>query len=560
MGDGPPPPEHLAKLHFQEGRFELALRHLDLAIAAAPGTAQLWNSRGAVLATMTRFEDAHQSFSRALMLAPDFASASINRAHVLMALHRYEAAIADYEHVLRINDRIPFARGNLIRAKLQCCDWRGLAEEWERALDEMRAGRPIISPMVATTLCDAPQDQLRVSRILAETRYPPARTPLWNGEIYRHPRIRIAYLSSDFHAHATATLMAGLFEAHDKTRFETFAVSFGPEDASPMRQRLVHAFEHFLTVGDKNDTEIAKLLREHEIDIAIDLKGFTDQSRPGILTARPAPLQVNYLGFPATMGAPYMDYIVADRVVVPPANAIHYTEKIVYLPHSYQPNDRTRAAGTPPTRASENLPEIGFVFCCFNASYKIQPVIFDIWMRLIRDVPSSVLWLLDDNPQAQRNLKREAAARGVDADRLVFAPRKPVAEHLARHSLADIFLDTLPYNAHTTASDALWMGLPLVTCPGTTFPARVSASLLSAMGLPELMTSSLAEYEELARALARDPQRLAAIRAKLARSCETSPLFDAAQYARNLESAYMTMWERQQRGDAPATFTVDTAG
>jgi predicted O-linked N-acetylglucosamine transferase (SPINDLY family) len=257
------------------------------------------------------------------------------------------------------------------------------------------------------------------------------------------------------------------------------------------------------------------------------------------------------------MGAPYMDYIVADRVVIPPADAIHYTEKIAYLPHSYQPNDRTRSAGTLPTRASERLPEAGFVFCCFNASYKIQPAMFDIWMRLIRDVQSSVLWLLDDNPEAQRNLKREAVARGVEAERLVFAPRKPVAEHLARHRLADIFLDTLPYNAHTTASDALWMGLPLITCPGRTFPARVAASLLSAAGMPELVTSSLAEYEEMARALAHDPERLGAIRMTLARSRETSPLFDAAQYTRHLETAYMTMWECQQRGDAPASFAVE---
>jgi protein O-GlcNAc transferase len=559
MGEARDPPEQLAKLHFQAGRFEDALRFLDSAVVAEPERAQLWNNRGAVLATMKRFEAAYESFARALALEPNSASALVNRAHVLMELHRYDAAMDDYQNLLRNNAAIPFARGNLIRAKLQCCDWRGLRDEWERALADMRAGKPVIPPMVATALCDSPEDQLLASRILADTKYPPAQTPLWNGENYRHARIRIAYLSSDFHAHATATLTAGMFEAHDAKRFETFAISFGPDDNSPMRKRLAAAFENFLPVAGKSDAEIARLLRENEIDIAIDLKGFTDQSRPGIPAQRAAPLQVNYLGFPATMGASYMDYIIADRMVIPPAHQVHYSEKIAYLPHAYQPNDRTRpAAAEIPARAEAGLPPAGFVFCCFNASYKIGPEMFGIWMRLLADVESSVLWLLEDNPAAERNLKREAQARGVDAERLVFAPRKPVHEHLARHRLADLFLDTLPYNAHTTASDALWMGLPLVTCPGNTFASRVAASLLSAMDMPELVTSSLAQYEELARMLARNPERLATIETKLVRNRETSPLFDAAQFARHMESAYTTMWERQQRGQKPASFAVET--
>ena len=551
-------PETLAKLHFQAGRFEEALRFLDLAIAADSGRAQLWNNRGAVLATMKRFAAAYESFDRALALEPGFAGALANRAHVLMELHRPEEAIGDYERLLAHNSEIPFARGNLIRAKLECCDWRGLQEEWERALSDMRAGKPVIPPMVSTALCQSPGDQLVASRILTDAKYPPAQVPLWKGERYRHERIRIAYLSSDFHAHATATLMAGVFEAHDRSRFETIAVSFGPDDGSAMRRRLTGAFEHFLAVAEKSDADIASLLREKEVDIAIDLKGFTDQSRPAILSARPAPLQVNYLGFPATMGAPYMDYIIADRMVIPPEHHIHYSEKVVYLPHTYQPNDRTRrVAENTPTRAEAGLPQTGFVFCCFNSSYKIGPEMFDIWMRLLGDVEDSVLWLLEDSPAAMRNLKREAAARGMAAERLVFAPRRPVDEHLARHVLADLFLDTLPYNAHTTASDALWMGLPLVTCPGDTFPSRVAASLLSAIGMPELVTSSLGEYEDLALELAREPERLAAIKAKLARNRDTSPLFDAARFTRHLESAYTIMWERQQRGQAPASFAVE---
>ncbi|HEV7820773.1 MAG TPA: hypothetical protein VGO84_06290, partial [Burkholderiales bacterium] len=266
------PPEHLARLHFQAGRFEEALRFLDLAIAADPARAQLWNNRGAVLATTKQFEPAQESFSRALALEPSSQSALVNRAHVLMELHRYDAAIVDYRNLLRSNAEIPFARGNLLRAMLQSCDWRGLKEEWARALGEMRGGKPVIPPMVGTALCDGPEDQLVASKILAGTKYPPAPTPLWKGENYRHARIRIAYLSSDFHDHATATLMAGMFEAHDRARFETFAVSFGPDDNSPMRERLAAAFQHFLPVAGRTDAGIARLLRQNEIDIAIDLK------------------------------------------------------------------------------------------------------------------------------------------------------------------------------------------------------------------------------------------------------------------------------------------------
>jgi protein O-GlcNAc transferase len=551
-------PESLAKQHFQAGRFQEALALLDRAAAAEPTRAPLWNNRGAVLAAMKRFDAAYESFDRALALEPGFAGALANRAHALMELHRPDEAMGDYEILLARNPDAGFARGNLIRAKLQCCDWRGLQEQWERALVDMRAAKSVIPPMVATALMNAPEDQLLASRLLAAAKYPPSQTPLWQGENYDHKRIRIAYLSADFHAHATATLMAGLFEAHDRNRFETFAISLGPHDASAMRRRLVDAFEHFLPVAEKNDADIAKMLREKEINIAVDLKGFTDGGRPGILARRPAPLQVNYLGFPATMGAPYIDYIIADPCVIPVEQQLHYSEKVAYLPGTYQPNDSSRdIAQAAPSRESAGLRQSGFVFCCFNNSYKITPEIFDIWIRLLRDVEASVLWLLEDAPAVTRNLKREAAERGVNAERLVFAPRVAPPEHLARHVLADLFLDTRPYNAHTTASDALWMGLPLVTCPGDTFPSRVAASLLQAIAMPELVTSSLGDYEELARSLARAPERLAAIKGKLARNRETSPLFDVAQFTRHLESVYTTMWDRQQRGEAPASFAVE---
>jgi predicted O-linked N-acetylglucosamine transferase (SPINDLY family) len=357
--------------------------------------------------------------------------------------------------------------------------------------------------------------------------------------------------------HAVASLIVGCFEHHDKERFETTAISLSAGDGSETRRRMEAAFDHFIDVHEMSDAAVAALLREREIDIAIDLNGYTGDARSGILAHRPAPVQVNYLGYPGTMGAPYMDYIIADPTVLPDPNRIHYSEQVVYLPNAYQANDRKRRiAERTPTRVEAGLPQTGFVFACFNNTHKIGPEMFDIWMRLLGDVKDSVLWLFEDNAQAAQNLKREAVARGVDAQRLVFAPRVMPPDHLARTRLADLFLDTLPYNAHTTASDALWMGLPVLTCPGESFPARVAASLLSAIGMPELVTSSLGEYEMMARLLAGDPQRLAAIKAKLIANRDIEPMFNTAQFTRYLESAYTGMYERQRAGLPPEGFAV----
>ncbi len=338
--------------------------------------------------------------------------------------------------------------------------------------------------------------------------------------------------SSDFHEHATAYLIAELLELHDRSRFEVTAFSFGPDSASPMRRRLRAACEHFVDVSQQSDDEIALLARESSIDIAVDLKGFTQNGRPGIFARRAAPLQVNYLGWPGTTGAAYMDYLIADRVLVPERNRPFFSEKIVYLPHSYQVNDRKRIiADKQFTRAELGLPPTGFVFCCFNNNFKITPVMFDLWMRILRRVEDSVLWLFEDTALAARTLQREAVLREVDAERLIFAPRMELSPHLARQRAADVFLDTVPCNAHTTASDALWAGLPLVTCPGEPLAARVAASLLTALDLPELIAATPLEYEELAVRLATDPASLVEIRQKLARNRLTAPLFDTPEYA-----------------------------
>jgi predicted O-linked N-acetylglucosamine transferase (SPINDLY family) len=358
-----------------------------------------------------------------------------------------------------------------------------------------------------------------------------------------------------------AYCLAGLFEMHDSARFETIAVSLGPDAPGKTRSRLEGAFERFIDVYSKSDREVAQLLRDLEIDIAVDLMGFTAGSRTRIFAFRAAPVQVSYLGYPGTMGAEYIDYILADRIVIPEPHHPYYTEKVVYLPDTYQVNDSKRViADRTPARAAAGLPEEGFVFCSFNNNYKISPPLFDVWMRLLDKVTGSVLWLYESNAAAMRNLKKEAADRGIAPERLVFAPKIKIEDYLARHRLADLALDTLPYNGHGTTSDALWAGLPVLTCLGTTFAGRVAASVLNAIGLPELITHSLEEYEALALELATNGKRLADIKSKLARNRGTYPLFDTDRFRRHIEAAYTTMWERHQRGEPPASFAVAPIG
>jgi predicted O-linked N-acetylglucosamine transferase (SPINDLY family) len=403
---------------------------------------------------------------------------------------------------------------------------------------------------------DSPEARWQCARTFCRDRHPPSPQAIWRGERYDHSKIRIGYLSADFRHHPMAYLMVGLFERHDRSRFETTAFSFGPDPRDEFRRRLENSFDGFLDVRTKTDRELAVLLREREIDIAVDLMGYTNNGRPGILALRAAPIQVNYVGFAGTLGAEHIDYIIADRVVIPDKFRKFFTEQVVYLPDTYWPTDCERAVAETPTRMAAGLPETGFVFCCFNQSHKIAPPIFDIWMRLLRQVGGSVLWLVEDDADAACNLRHEAERRGVAESRLIFAPRVKIEAYLARMPLADLLLDTLPFNAHTTASDALWTGLPLVTCVGSAFAGRVAASILRAAGLPELITDNLADYEALALRLAGDPQRLAQIRAKLQRNRQRYPLFDTDRFRRHIESAYQTMWERHQRGDSPGGFAV----
>jgi predicted O-linked N-acetylglucosamine transferase (SPINDLY family) len=536
-----------------------ALESLDLALTLDPADVTALNNRGCALQNLGRPLEAIASFDKAVALAPGSVEALVNRGSVRGVLRRYTDAAADFKSVLGIDPNYPYALGNLALYRMNACDWRHFEADKAAVAAGLQAGKRVIYPFINVALSHSMADQLQCARLWVAHQAPPSPTPLWRGEIYRHQKIRVAYVSADFHAHATAALMAGVFEQHDRNRFELIALSFGPDDSSEARTRLKNAFDRFIDVREKSDAEIALLIRQMEIDIAVDLKGYTKDHRSGIFAHRPAPIQPSYLGYPGTMGAPYFDYIIADPVVIPDEHRPFYAEQIAYLPDTYQCNDSRRGISAHHfTRKEVGLPDAGFVFCCFNNNYKIAPEIFAIWMCLLREIPASVLWLLEDNSEAMYNLKREAEVRGIAAGRLIFAPRLSGSEHLARHRVADLFLDTQPYGAHTTASDALWTGLPVLTLRGPTFASRVAASLLQAVGLPEMIADSLQAYEAMALSLARDPDALAAIRSKLVENRDLSALFDTGRFTRNLESAYISMWQLFQRGQPPRTFSVQT--
>lgn len=538
-------------------RFQEALIAFDRAIALNPQYVDALTFRGIVLGMLDRHEEAVASFSAGLSLAPGNVDLLYNRGTSLLALKRFRDAIPDCESVLHVRSDFKYARGNLVCCRLHLCDWRDLEGEKDRIRATLHRGEPALIPLHNAMISDDESDQLQCSRIWTELDCPASATPLWRGERYDHDKIRIAYVSADFRTHAVASLMAGVFEQHDKTRFEVTAISLS-DLSDRMSERLERAFDRFVPVLGRDHGDVARLMRDMEIDIAVDLMGYTRGSRTPVFALRPAPIQVAHLGFPGTMGASYIDYIIADPIVAPSDRQALYAEKLVHLPHCYMPGDDKRAIAEAPSRIDAGLPERGFVFCSFNNVAKITPTMFDVWMRLLKEVDGSVLWLSPADDIAVRNLRREAEARGVDAGRLVFASFVDGGErHLARLSLADLFLDTLPYNAHAGGSDALWAGVPIVTCKGTTFAGRVGASMLSAVGLPELIAASLVEYEALALKLARAPDLLAGVRAKLAHNRTKEPLFDTRRFTRNLEAAYIAMWQRHQRGEPPAYLSIE---
>lgn len=553
--------QSLAEQYHGNGQYRQAEAAYEELLELAGDQAHLHYNLGNAQRELGKPAEAAASYKKALKLAPDDADIHNNLGNVLRELGKLDEAIASYEKALQLNPALYHAKVHLVHQKQHICDWRGLDEDiiqirqWVKTTPEAQVSPFAFLAMPGTTAeeqktCAENWVHNRYGQLVAQRKQQPYSHNREPGE-----KLRIGYLSADLRLHPLAFLVTELIELHDCSRFEAFAYSYGFNDKTPERKRLEKAFDHFADMQHTALPEMARKMHDDRIDILVDLTGFTQSTRSGLLALRPAPIQVNWLGFPGTMSGAFYDYILSDAFVTPPEQAQHYGEQLALLP-CYQPNDRQRPVATTPTRIAAGLPEYGFVFCCFNQTFKITPQMFDIWMRLLNAAPESVLWLLECNRWAKENLVSEAKARGIDPARIIFAPRVPIAEHLARHALADLFLDTLPYNAHTTASDALWMGVPVISCAGETFTSRVAGSLLHAAGLPELVTGSLAEYEALALKLATDPATLHSLKTKLQTTRDAMPLFDTASFAWHLEQAYQHMWQRWQAGLPPESFNI----
>lgn len=547
-----------------------ALASYQRAIQLQPDFAEAHNNLGNVLKAQRKADEAIASYKRATQYKPEFAEAHYSLGIIWLEQGNSDTAVVCLRRALQLKPAYAPALLALVHGLQHLCQWDQLQELSQQAIDAVEDSAAVsqsmpVSPFYFLCLPTAttPRQQLQcarqwVDRQLHEVAEQGKQLGLTRScKRETKPQLTICYLSSDFHAHATAFLIAELFEKHDRSRYKVVGYSYGRDDGSPMRRRLERAFDQFVDLQTASLAESARRISKDEVDILVDLKGYTGHSRSQILALRPAPIQANYLGYPGTMGASFVDYILVDDFIVPPDQQPFYTEQLVYLPGCYQANDSQREiASSSPSRAECGLPIEGFVFCSFNNSYKITPAVFEVWMDLLKSVSGSVLWLLAGNRHAPANLRKEAEARGVAGERLVFAPRAPLPEHLARHRLANLFLDTSPVNAHTTASDALWAGCPVLTLAGETFISRVAGSLLQTIGLPELITTSLYEYRQLALRLAQNPTELAELRARLQINRQTSPLFDATAFARNLERAYRFMWERHCSGHGPVGFRV----
>ncbi len=521
-----------------------ALAELGLVLQLKPDHAGAWVVRASVLWGLGEVDQALDCYSRALAIEPNMPEALWSRANCRWTRRQdVPGTIADLERLVALSPDFPYARGALLHMRMHAGDWRDLPPQ-RAALDEgVRLGKRVVEPFAYQALCCCASELLACARLYATDKYPPlalARQPS-----PRAHRIRLGYLCGEFRAQATMYLAAGLFEHHDRSRFEVIAFDNTRDDGSDMRRRVLAAFDRCLAIQRLSDRAAAQLVAEQNIDILINLNGYFGAQRMGVFAHRPAPIQVNYLGFPGTLGAQYMDYILADAEVIPAGEERYYSEQVVRLPGCYQINDGQRPRAGPDLRAAHGLKDGDFVFCHFNYSYKIAPEMFAVWLRLLANVPASVLWLLESNELFAANSRRQLAAAGIDPTRLVFAPQIEHSAHISRLALGDLFLDTLPYNAHTTASDALWAGLPLITCRGHTFPGRVAASLLRAAGLPELITDDLQQYEAKALSLAQDRALLRSYRDHLTRDPARLALFDTARSTRQIEAAYEEMMTRR---------------
>ena len=538
-------------------RYEEAIAFAEQALSINPNLAEAWSNKGLTLHELKRFDEAITHYDKALSLKPDYHEAWSNKGVALNELKKHSESAKCFQKALEFNAEDSYLLGQAHHQMMLGCNWADYEKNINEIFHLVNEGRKGAEPFGFQGIASSEELLKKCAEIYSNDNFPPL-GDLSKFSQYKHSKIRIGYLCGEFRNQATSILMTRVWELHDKSKFEIFAFDNGWDDGSEYRHRIVGAFSNVFDISRLSDLDAAKLIQLNEIDILVNLNGFFGLGRQRIFSYKPAPIQVNYLGFPGTMGIKYMDYIIADKVVIPEESKIYYAEKLVYLPNSYQANDDMRKiADRKFSKVELGLPKDAFVFACFNNNYKITPTIFDSWMRILSHVEGSVLWLLADNPTTKDNLIKEALARGIDSSRLVFAERLPISEHLARHDLADLFLDTLPYNAHTTCSDALWAGLPVLTLMGHTFPGRVSSSLLSAIGLSELVTHTQEEYEALAIELALDSKKLADIQLKLARNRLTTPLFDTPLFTKNLETAYIKMVERYQADLEPGHITIN---
>ena len=529
-----------------------AIEHHQAASSLDPANPDIWINYGRSLDNLREREEALAAYEKAVELKPDSVEGWFNKGKIFGELKRYEEALHSYIRAYQLRPNEPFLLGIILHYKMLICDWLELDVLYEQVLRDLKSGHKVVEPFGFQGISDSESDLLLAAKIFANERYPLAQEATKVPIRARSEKIRVAYLCGEFRDQATSVLMTGIYEAHDPEKFEIFALDNGWNDGGILRSRMEKVFKEIVDISKMPDLSVAQLIKILNIDILVNLNGYFGEARSNVFAQHAAPIQVNFLGFPGTLGAPYMDYLIADEIVIPPTSCEYYVEKIAYMPHSYQANDAKRIISERQFSRSElGLPEQGFVFCCFNNNYKITPQTYDSWMRVLKAVKESVLWLIEDNPLAANNLKAEAEKRGVSPERIIFASRLPLPEHLARHRNADLFLDTLPYNAHTTASDALWAGLPLLTCVGKTFPGRVAASLLNALEVPDLITHSVEEYEHRAIELANNPVRLQAIKNQLLANRLEKPLFNTQMFAKDLEALYSKMYERYQENLEP---------
>ena len=540
----------------EQGKLEKAIEAYRKALALNPDYAEAYNNMGATLQGQGKLEEAIEAYKKALKLKSDYAEAYNNMGNAHKDQDKLEQAIEAYKKALAIKPDYAEARAQCLHQLAHICDWDSIIADLS-LVPELGTTNKDVSPFVLLPLEDAPERHRIRSKVVADAKFWQQSLPLREKPFKKPKRIRLGYFSTDFKEHPVAYLIAKMLEQHNRDQFEVFGYSLHGNQRGEMRQRLSKSFDNFADVHGISDKAIALLARENGIDIAINLNGYTQHARTGIFMYRAAPIQINYLGYPGTLGANFMDYIVADRFLIPEKNQKYFSEKQLYLPNTYMPTDNTRELSQKSiSRSDMRLPKDAFVFCCFNNNYKISSAEFDIWMRLLNNIEGSVLWLRKSNQFSHFNMRKEAEKRNVDPSRLVFADKAPMEEHLARQGLADLFVDTFAFNAHTTATEALWAGLPVVTKAGQGFAARVAGSILNAVGLPELVTETEQDYEALILELATNPTKLAIIKKKLATNRLTQPLFNTEQYTKHLEKGYQQAYQKYFNGDTPDTIMV----